>query len=147
MVVMVSVGVCLEVIILPVKQIKLIKQKGENMYKTTTYKEKYIPMTRQVFVDTINAIKDYHTKINNIQTVLEENCQDSVFWPPSLEDTLVNVLIEVFNDDPADIITYYIYELEFGEKWESGMITDNEQDIKLKTPEDLYDYLISGLNM
>lgn len=117
------------------------------MYKTTTYKEKYIPMTRQVFVDTINAIKDYHTKINNIQTVLEENCQDSVFWPPSLEDTLVNVLIEVFNDDPADIITYYIYELEFGEKWESGMITDNEQDIKLKTPEDLYDYLISGLNM
>lgn len=117
------------------------------MYKTTTYKEKYIPMTRQVFVDTINAIKEYHTKINNIQTVLEENCQNAVFWPPSLEDTLINVLIEVFNDDPADIITYFIYELEFGEKWEPGMITDNEEDIKLKTPEDLYDYLISGLNM
>lgn len=116
------------------------------MYKTTTYKEKYIPMTKQVFVDTINAIKEYHTKINNIQTVLEENC-DSVFWPPSLEDTLINVLIEVFNDDPADIITYFIYELEFGEKWESGYITENGEDVKLKTPEDLYDYLISGLNM
>lgn len=122
-------------------------EKEKNMYKTTTYKEKYIPMTRQVFVDTINAIKDYHTKINNIQTVFEENCQDSVFWPPSLEDTLINVLIEVFNDDPDNIITYYIYELEFGEKWEPGMITDNEEDIELKTPEDLYDYLISGLNM
>ena len=114
------------------------------MYKTTIYKEKYVPMTKQVFVDTINAIKEYHKKIDNIQTVLEENCEDSIFWPPSLENTLINVLIETFNDE-EDMIGYYIYELEFGEKWEPGRIKDNDKDIKMQTPEDLYDYLVDGL--
>lgn len=104
---------------------------------------KYVSMTKKTFVETINAIKDYHTKINNIQTVLEENCQDSIFWPPSLEETLINVLEDCFNDD-ADFIGYFIYELEFGSKWEPGYVEDNGKDIKTQTPEDLYDYLVNS---
>ena len=115
------------------------------MIRTTSQNNKYAPMTKEQFVEAINVIKEYHTKINNIQTVLEENCEDAVFWPPSLEDTLIRVLKYSFNDE-ADIIGYFIYELEFGDKWKPGYIEDNGKDIKMQTPEELYDYLVDGLN-
>lgn len=115
------------------------------MFRITTQNNKYVPMTKERFVESINAIKEYHKKINNIQTVLEENCEDSIFWPPSLEDALVKVLEDSFNDE-TDIIEYFIYELEFGDKWEPGYIEDNGKDIKMQTPEELYDYLVDGLN-
>ena len=52
-----------------------------------------IPMKKVQFVKIINAIKEYHRKIDNIQTVLEENCGiDTVFYPPSLENTLMYYL-------------------------------------------------------
>ena len=106
---------------------------------------KYAPMTKEMFVKAINEIKNYHTKLDNIQTVLEENCQDAVFWPPTLEDTLVNVLEDCLNDK-TDLVGYFIYELEFGSEWERGRSQDDGKDSKLSTPEELYDYLIAGLN-
>lgn len=105
-----------------------------------------IPMKKEQFVKIINAIKEYHRKIDNIQTVLEENCGiDTVFYPPSLENTLIDVLSIIFNDE-GDDIEYFIYELEFGEDWEPGAITTEDgKDIKMQTAEDLYDYLIEEL--
>lgn len=114
------------------------------MIRITSQNNKYAPMTKEIFVEAINAIKEYHRKLNNIQTVLEENCEDTVFWPPSLENTLVNVLEDCF-DDKTDLIGYFIYELKFGEKWKSLCVQENEKDIKLQTPEELYDYLVEWL--
>lgn len=105
---------------------------------------KYVPMNKSDFVDAINAIKTYNNKINNIQTVLEENCEDVIFWPPSLEDALIKTLVEAFNDY-NEMIDYFIYELEFGEIWSPGFITENGKDIKMQTVEDLYDYLVDEL--
>lgn len=107
---------------------------------------KYVPMNKSDFVDAINAIKTYNNKINNIQTVLEENCEDVIFWPPSLEDALIKTLVESFNDY-SEMIDYFIYELDFGERWSPGFITANGQDIKMQTAEDLYDYLVDGLEV
>lgn len=115
------------------------------MFRITTQNNKYVPMTKESFVEAINAIKDYHKKIDNIQTVLEENCEDSIFLPPSLEATLIKVLEDSFND--TDFIEYFIYNLEFGSEWEPGCIEDSGKDIKMQTPEDLYDYLVNGLDM
>ena len=89
---------------------------------------KYVPMNKSDFVDAINAIKTYNKKINNIQTVL------------------VKTLVEVFNDY-SEMIDYFIYELDFGERWSPGFITANGQDIKMQTAEDLYDYLVDGLDI
>ena len=107
---------------------------------------KYVPMNKSDFVDVINAIKTYNNKINNIQTVLEENCEDVIFWPPSLEDALIKVLEDSFNDN-TDIIGYFVYELEFGTQWKPGCIEENGKDVKMQTPEELYDYLVDGLNI
>ena len=106
---------------------------------------KHIPLTKDQFVDAINDIKEYQRKLDNIQSVLEENCEESIFWPPSLESTLINVLSMMFNDE-NDNIGYFIYDLNFGEYWEPGYITDVDgTDIKMQTAENLYDYLVNNL--
>lgn len=106
--------------------------------------DEYFPITKDVFIKTLDAIKEYHTKIDNINNVLKDNCEDAILYPPSLESTLINVLEDAFNDE-TDIIGYFIYELEFGEKWHAGCVTENNKDIKMQTPEELYDYLIGNI--
>lgn len=118
------------------------------MTKITTQNNKIVPISKTAFVKAINAIKEYNKKIDAIQTVLEENCEDSVFWPPSLQNDLINVLKNAFNDDDdyGGMIEYFIYDLEFGKQWRPGVVTDeNNKDIKMQTPEELYDYLVDRL--
>lgn len=44
--------------------------------------------------------------------------------------------------DKDEWIEYFCFELNFGKKWEPGLIRDdNGLDIVLQTPEDLYDLL------
>jgi hypothetical protein len=44
--------------------------------------------------------------------------------------------------DAVENIDYFIYELDYGRKYEPGMITDkNGADIDFSTAEKLYDYL------
>ncbi len=44
--------------------------------------------------------------------------------------------------DAVENIDYYIYELDYGRKYESGIITDeNGHDIDFSSSEKLYDYL------
>lgn len=105
---------------------------------------KYIPMTKSEFVKVINSIEGYHKGIDNIPAVLKENFQESVFWLPSLEDVIVDILGESFNDED-DMIGNFIYELEFGDRWQPGYITVHNEDVKMQTAEDLYDYLVDGL--
>lgn len=108
---------------------------------------KYIPCTKKEFIEIIDEIKKYRKKIDNIQIVLEENCEDALFFPPSLETVLVNTLELAFNDID-DMIGYFVYDLEFGEKWTVGTVLDKDgNDIKLQTTEDLYDYLIETLEI
>ena len=59
---------------------------------------------------------------------------------------IFSVLQEVFKDEENDWIGYYIYELDFGEKWHEGKVTDKDGiDIPLKNAESLYDILIEKL--
>lgn len=116
------------------------------MIKIKEQKDKYIPLTKEQFVKAINDLEDCQRRINNIQTVLEENCWDAIYCPPTVEETLIDVLSEAFNDKDEDI-SYFIYELDFGKDWKPGTITtDNGEDIKMQTAEDLYDYLVSNLD-
>lgn len=59
----------------------------------------------------------------------------------SHESTVVFLLRKLLKDEVEDI-DYFIYELDYGRKYESGMITDkNGADINFSTAEKLYDYL------
>ena len=60
----------------------------------------------------------------------------------SHESTVVFLLRKLLKD-AVENIDYFIYELDYGRKYEPGMITDeNGHDIDFSSAEKLYDYLI-----
>lgn len=59
----------------------------------------------------------------------------------SHESSVVFLLKRIMHDQ-YEYIDYFIYELDYGRKYEAGMITDeNGQDIDIHTPELLYDFI------
>lgn len=47
--------------------------------------------------------------------------------------------------DQYDYIDYFIYELDYGRKYEAGVITDeNGQDIDIHTSDLLYDFITTN---
>ena len=61
---------------------------------------------------------------------------------PTIDTTLL-LLNRIFKDDSEyPLIDYWVYELDCGEDWERGTVTDdNGHDIPLETISDLYDEL------
>ena len=60
---------------------------------------------------------------------------------PSLECE-VSRLLESIMEDKGEWISYWIFELDFGRKYEDGAITEADGSIiKLETVEDLYNFL------
>ena len=57
---------------------------------------------------------------------------------------LINLLNIIFeDDDECPLIDYFIYNLDFGEMWKDGCITDEGgNSVELKTVSDLYDALM-----
>ena len=131
-----------------------IKNKAEmeygwkhDMYNFVDVKEpeKLPPMSKESFIRSINKMKECDRKIQNIEKVLMENCDDAIFCPPSLETEMIQMLKDLFHDE-SSWIEYYIFDLDFGEKWEEGMITETGKSVSMRTPEELYDILIQNLN-
>lgn len=60
------------------------------------------------------------------------------------EDIVIKLLENMFHD--GDTISWWIYDLDYGTKYEDGCITENDGTIiDLSTPEKLYDYLIKNI--
>ena len=65
-----------------------------------------------------------------------------------LQDEIINVLESEMNDCDK-WIEYYTYELDFGNNYKDGCVIENDgkTHIKLRTPEDLYDLLLSNMGL
>jgi hypothetical protein len=98
---------------------------------------------KEVFCNIINEIKR-HTEI---QDKVNKELRTFDFMGVGYGDyegILVNLLEDIFKDK-SEWIGYFLYELEFGSKYKDGMITDkNGENVKLATPEDLYNLLTEG---
>lgn len=105
-------------------------------------------ITKKEFVDIINKLKevnDFVEETNDKARKLNDAIISDFFNASSLsishEIIVVKLLENMFND--KDIISWWLYELEYGEKYEKGCIKDcNGKDIDVSTPEKLYDYLL-----
>ena len=100
-------------------------------------------MTKELFIETINIIKkqydiDYD-RAENLGKVFT-NAFTVNLIPDNILDIQLIKILKAETDD-TDWIEYFIYELDFGEKYEDGSITENGKNIKLKTPEDLWELL------
>ena len=107
-------------------------------------------ISKEKFVDIINRLKNYNElqdKIDNLFKDNIENRERDFINAGSIcighESVVVYLLEKIFD---TDMISYFIYELDYGKKYKAGCVLDeNMNEIDLSTPEKLYDYLVQDI--
>ena len=100
------------------------------------------------FVNIINKlkeVKDFVDKTNDNARKLNDAIISDFFNASSLSishETLVVKLLENIFDDRDSMISWWLYENDYGRKFKMGSFSVNDVDIDLTTPEKLYDYLL-----
>lgn len=99
---------------------------------------------KKLFIEVLDDAKkteDYQSWLNK---QLRKNGAEGYIFQPNCVDAVIKLLHNSFKEfDRDDMISYFCFELDYGRKWEPGMVERNNKDIVLSTPEDLYNYLIS----
>lgn len=106
---------------------------------------------RELFIESINNIKKVYRASEELNTVLENNRDvygdTYVIGSGILESNIVELLNKLLNiPEDDDIISWWLFERDFGEDFEVGDLEIRNEfgDIKapdLSTVEKLYDYL------
>lgn len=107
-------------------------------------------ISKKEFVDIINSLKEvdqFVEETNERAKKLKDAVMSDFFNAMSLsishENTVVQLLESMFE---TDMISYWLYELEYGKKYKRGCVQDaNGKVINISTAEKLYDYLIKEL--
>ena len=105
-------------------------------------------ITKKEFVDIINKLKqanDFVDETNEKARKLNDAIISDFFYASSLsishEDIVVKLLEDMF-DDNGGTLSWWLYELDYGRKFELGDFQEDNKPIDISTPEKLYDYLI-----
>lgn len=119
----------------------VIRKNEENLARTSI-------LNRQEFVDILNRLReasDLKEQVDKLFRNSRENIENDFCNAAALQishESSVVFLLKRIMRDQYEYIDYFIYELDYGHKYEAGMITDeNGQDIDLHTPELLYDFI------
>ena len=96
-------------------------------------------------MERLREAKDLVDKVDDLFNKSRENIENDFVNGASLqishESTVVKLLKFIMNDQD-DLIGYFIYELDYGRKYEAGMIQDeNGMDIDISSSEKVYDYI------
>lgn len=104
-------------------------------------------MKLKLFENLITALKEQLELDKKNSDLLGEVFTDSylIMYPNSIIiEAVISFLEDYFNDE-GEWVSYFVYELDFGEKWYSDCVLDSDgKNIPLKTIEDLYNFLIKG---
>lgn len=95
-------------------------------------------MKKSTFVQIVNTIQNQSLTISDIYRQYRFDLSNSVFGRNEAE--ICKALRKEFNDKD-DWIGYWMWELDFGEKWMPGTVTKDGKDIPLKTIDDLWNIL------
>lgn len=104
-------------------------------------------ISKDKFVEIINRLKNYNNLQDKMNDLFKENIDNKEMDFMNAgsicighENVVVYLLERMFD---TDMISYFIYELDYGEKYKAGCVLDeNMNEIDLSTAEKLYDYLI-----
>lgn len=103
-------------------------------------------LTKDEFVEHIKLIKktrDLELKLCDLLTEMSADGRCNLFLYEEYESNVISLLKHVMDIDiENDWIEYFIYDLEFGNKFKLGSVVEADgKAIDLSTPEALYDYL------
>lgn len=107
-------------------------------------------ISKNEFLKIIDRLERYDECRNRIQDLfndLIDNIEHDFYNAGSIcighESVVVKLLETMFE---TDLISWWLYEMEYGRKIESdSLINENNVAIDVTTPEKLYDYLIQEL--
>lgn len=107
------------------------------MKSTVLSKDDFVKQIKEM-----EKVYDFYDEFNSF--FRNHNIDGYLFFPDSVDVSIY--LLEVIFDDKGHWISYWMNELNFGKKYETGMICDEDgRDIILKTPEDLYEFLVVNM--
>lgn len=103
-------------------------------------------MNKEIFIKILNDIKeqfDYDAKSHKaFSTILKNDYVSNYDYSLILKNLIF--LLEKEMCDENGWIEYYIFDLECGEKYFDGCVKEFGNNITIKTPEDLYNFLIKN---
>ena len=104
-------------------------------------------LSKEKFKEIINRLIETDDIKNKVNAIIRESTDSKLtdfVEAGSLmichEDLVVGLLEIIFKD--TDILSWWLYEKDYGRKFEIGDLTDNGKAIDLTTIDKLYDYLI-----
>ena len=107
-------------------------------------------ISKEKFVEIINKLRNYNYLQNKIDDLFRDNIDNKEMDFVNAgsicvgHESVVIYLLENMFD--TDMISYWIYELDYGKKYKAGCVLDeNMNEIDLSTPEKLYDYLVQDI--
>lgn len=107
-------------------------------------------LSKKDFNDVMSFIQERQKVEFEINGIFSKEFFDCSFFPYSKYEAMMIKLLSIIMEDESGWISYFIYELEFGEKYEDGDITATDKDgkeviIPMKTIDDLYQVLVDNI--
>ena len=107
-------------------------------------------ISKEKFIEIINRLRNYNDLQNKIDGLFKENIDNKEMDFVNAgsicighESVVVYLLEKIFD---TDMISYFIYELDYGKKYKAGCVLDeNMNEIDLSTAEKMYDYLVQDI--
>ena len=107
-------------------------------------------MTKELFIATINSIQKQIEIDRKNNSILQEMFPDDSIYCGYNNSELFNALNLILKEqmkDEDDWIGYFMFELDFGEKYRNGMVKEADGSIiDLSNAERLYEFLIKNYN-
>lgn len=95
-------------------------------------------------IDKLRKVNDFVDETNTKAKELDDAIISDFFNATSLsishENIVVRLLENMFND--KEFLTWWLYELDYGRKYEDGCVTEGDKAIDISDAGKLYDYLI-----
>lgn len=102
-------------------------------------------LSKTDFCSIINDLKRNDEFLDDIGDVFRKYKREDQVYSTGLEDTVVSLLEIIFKDKENQWLAYWIWELNYGEAYNDGDVTEEDGTIiSLRTAEELYDFLIKN---
>lgn len=102
--------------------------------------------TKEEFIDAMTALETTERNIQKIESALGCSLINSILWESyNSQLKIIRCMCDIAPDCDMSNLDYYIFELDYGKKWEPGCVIDmNDNDIPLGNLENLYADLTSS---
>ena len=102
-------------------------------------------LSKENFVNAIQGIEQWYDNTNKLYDEFGIDVIDMKI--PHLDEVIHMMLNEIFDDYENDWIGWWCYDTEFGRIEDNAVVYEEgedgtEEEIRIKTAEDLYDFLI-----